>query len=242
MIENTISFKDITVILPVINEKISIDKTIHILLKNNYKDISEILFVISKEKTETASRIKCHYFHNLNKEKIKILYQKKKNLGGAMMDAFKIIKSSHCLMMSSDLETNPETVKKMIKISKINPNKIITATRWLKGKRFVGYGYIKTILNLLFQKIFSYVFKTNCTDLTFGFRIFPKKVIQSINWEMNDHSFLFETFIKPLKNNIEIIEVESNWKKRIEGKTNNKFSNYFKYFYIGFKVLALKKN
>jgi hypothetical protein len=59
---------------------------------------------------------------------------------------------------------------------------------------------------------------------------------------MNDHSFLFETFIKPLKNNIEIIEVESNWKKRIEGKTNNKFSNYFKYFYIGFKVLALKKN
>ena len=78
MIENTISFKDITVILPVINEKISIDKTIHILLKNNCKDISEILFVISKEKTETASRIKCHYFHNLNKEKIKILYQKKK--------------------------------------------------------------------------------------------------------------------------------------------------------------------
>jgi ubiquitin C-terminal hydrolase len=48
------------------NEKISIDKTIHILLKNNCKDISEILFVISKEKTETASRIKCHYFHNLN--------------------------------------------------------------------------------------------------------------------------------------------------------------------------------
>ena len=78
MLEKTISFKDITIILPVINEKISIDKTIHILLKNNHEDIREILFVISKEKTETPSRIKCNYFHNLKKEKIKILYQKKK--------------------------------------------------------------------------------------------------------------------------------------------------------------------
>ena len=49
-----------------------------------------------------------------------------------MQDAFKNVNTSHCLMMSSDLETNPYSVKKMIKYSKKNPDKIITASRWLK--------------------------------------------------------------------------------------------------------------
>ena len=53
---------------------------------------------------------------------------------------------------------------------------------------------------------------------------------------MLNHSFLFETIIKPIKIGTKVIEVESSWKKRIEGKTNNIFSNYFWYIYIGLKV------
>ena len=62
----------------------------------------------------------------------------------------------------------------------------------------------------------SFLFKVNCSDLTFGFRIFPTKIIQSINWEMLNHSFLFETIIKPIKLGTKVIEINSHWKKRIE--------------------------
>ena len=73
--------------------------------------------------------------------------------------------------------------------------------------------------------------------MTFGFRIFPTYIVKKIKWEMFNHSFLFETIIKPIKLGVKVIEIESSWKKRKEGKTNNVFANYFWYIYIGLRVL-----
>ena len=144
-------------------------------------------------------------------------------------------------MMSSDLETNPYSVKKMIKYSKKNPDKIITASRWLKKNQFKDYGILKVLANYIFQNTFSFLYGVKCTDMTFGFRIFPTYIVKKIKWEMFNHSFLFETIIKPIKLGIKVIEIESSWKKRKEGKTNNVFANYFWYIYIGLKVL-IKNN
>ena len=231
----------ITVILTVIDERISLIKTVDILMKENKKDITKICFILHKKKTKINSKYLCRKYTNQNKKLFSIIYQKKPYLGGAMQDAFAQIKTSHCLMMSSDLETNPHSVKKMIKILKQNPKKIITASRWLDNRQFSGYGWAKVISNYLFQKIFSLLYGVNCTDLTFGFRIFPTELIKVIKWEMLNHSFLFETIIKPIKLGTKIIEVKSDWTKRIEGYTNNVFTNYFWYIYIGIKVLFQKK-
>ncbi len=236
MKKNKNNFDKLTVILPVIDEKNSLIKTVEIILKNNKEKIGQIFFVLHKSKTKLSSKNICLKYKKKNKKIFKIIYQKKPLLGGAMQDAFKKITTSHCLMMSSDLETNPITVKKMIKKSIKNPSKIITASRWLNKRQFLGYGYVKVFANYIFQKFFSFLYQVNCTDLTFGFRIFPTKTIKDINWEMLNHSFLFETIIKPIKIGTKVIEVESSWKKRIEGKTNNIFSNYFWYIYIGLKV------
>lgn len=231
-----------TVILPVIDERLSLVETINILLKDNSKDISKILFILDKKKTKPNSKYLCRKYIAKNKNLFSIIYQKRKYLGGAMQDAFEKVNTSHCLMMSSDLETNPHTVKKMIKSSKLFPNNIITASRWLDENQFFGYGFLKVFMNYIFQKFFSFLFKVNCTDLTFGFRIFPTKIVQSINWEMLNHSFLFETIIKPIKLGTKIIEINSQWKKRVEGNTNNTFTNYYWYVFIGLKVLIQKKS
>ena len=228
----------ITIILPVIDEKKSLIKTINTLLKENSKDIAKIFLILHKKKTKKESKIICNNYRKKNKKIFNIIYQKKPYLGGAMQDAFEKVVTSHCLMMSSDLETNPYTVKKMIKSSKRFPEKLITASRWIDRNQFSGYGFFKVVSNYLFQKLFSYLYKVKCTDLTFGFRIFPTKVLKKINWEMNNHSFLFETIIKPIRLGTEVIEIKTDWKKRIEGNTNNTFSNYFWYIYIGIKVLV----
>ena len=237
MKKNPNNFKNITVILPIIDETFSINKTVSVLLKNNNSEIKKIAFILHKKKTKNSSKIICKRFVSKDKKKFKILYQKKKFLGGAMQDAFKNVNTSHCLMMSSDLETNPYSVKKMIKYSKKNPDKIITASRWLKKNQFKDYGILKVLANYIFQNTFSFLYGVKCTDMTFGFRIFPTYIVKKIKWEMFNHSFLFETIIKPIKLGIKVIEIESSWKKRKEGKTNNVFANYFWYIYIGLKVL-----
>ena len=237
MKKNLNNFKNITVILPIIDETFSINKTVSVLLKNNNSEIKKIVFMLHKKKTQNSSKIICEKFFLKDKKKFKILYQRKKFLGGAMQDAFKKVNTSHCLMMSSDLETDPYSVKKMIQCSKKNPNKIITASRWLKKNKFKDYGILKVVANYIFQNTFSFLYGVKCTDMTFGFRIFPTYIIRKIKWEMLNHSFLFETIIKPIKLGIKVIEIESSWRKRKEGKTNNVFVNYFWYIYIGIKVL-----
>lgn len=234
-------FQTLSIILPVIDEKISIDKTVKILIRENKKNINKIYFILHKKKTKSYSSYICRKFYYSNKRLFSILYQNKLFLGGAMQDAFEKINTSHCLMMSSDLETNPNTVKYMINYSKKNPKKIITASRWVGNVNFKGYGYLKILANFFFQKIFSKLYNLNCTDLTFGFRLFPTYIVKNIKWEMLNHSFLFETIIKPAKLGVEVLEVSSNWTKRIEGKTNNIFVNYFWYIYIGLKVFFMKK-
>ena len=231
-----------TIILPVIDEEKSLKKTIKIILSQNKKNIDRIKFVLNRKKTTLSAVKLCENITNNNKKIFEIIYQKKPNLGGAMIDAFNSkIKSSHTVMMSSDLETDPLLLKKMIKQSMLFPNSIITASRWTDKSIIHDYGILKKNLNFIFQKFFSILYRTNCNDLTYGYRIFPTKLIKKISWKMHNHSFLFETLIKPLKLNINVIQITSGWKKRIEGKSHNNIFNYFWYFYVGIKVMFMKR-
>ena len=232
----------VTIILPVINETKSLLKTVKLINKNNYKKkVSKILIVMSKKRTLQKSKNICVNLKKKNKKKFDYFFQSNNFLGGAMQDSFKKIKTSHCVIMSSDLETNPVTLKKMIKYSYENQLSIITASRWDKKKSFNDYGALKIFLNYLFQKFFSFLYNTKINDLTFGYRIFPTKLVKNISWEMKDHSFLFETIVKPLKMGAPIIQISSNWNKRTEGTTSNEMINYFKYIFIGLKVYFSSK-
>ena len=231
----------ITIILPVINETFSLIETIKLIEKNNFKKkIIKILIVMDKKKTLQKTKKICLNLTRKSKN-VECMYQAKPFLGGAMQDAFNVITTTHCVMMSSDLETNPNSLKEMVKASYNNKDSIITASRWIKNSAFKNYGTIKIILNFIFQKIFSILYRTKLNDLTFGYRIFPTKIIKKINWEMLDHSFLFETILKPLKMGINVIQISTNWVNRREGDSSNITTNYFKYFYIGFKIFLINK-
>ena len=235
-------FISLTVLLPIINETESLIKTINTIEAENPNKIKQYLLICHPSKTKVDSIKICNDFVNKDPQKYKVIYQKLPLLGGAIRDGFKHVFTSHCLMMSSDLETDPQSVNSMIKLISKSPQSIITATRWTRNNDFNNYGFIKKNLNYIFQKIFSFIYRTNLSDLTFGYRLFPTQIIKIINWEMYDHSFLFETIIKPLKMKINIIEVSSPWHKRIEGISSNMTLNYIKYFYIGFKTIFYNKD
>ena len=235
------SFVSLTVLLPIINETESLIKTINTIEAENVNKIEQYILICHPLKTKKDSIQICNDFMNTNPKKYKIIYQKKPLLGGAIRDGFEHVSTSHCLMMSSDLETDPKSVNNMIKLISESPQSIITATRWARNNNFNNYGFIKKNLNYIFQKLFSFIYNTNLSDLTFGYRLFPTQIIKIINWEMYDHSFLFETIIKPLKMKINIIEISSPWHKRIEGISSNTTLNYIKYFYIGFKTIFFYK-
>lgn len=227
----------IDIFLPVIDETFSIEKTISEIEKKSSKYTRKYLITISRTKTTSKSLKKINFLKKKYKNKIKVIYQKKPFLGGALMTAIKHIKSSHFVLMASDLETNPSFFYKLRKKSQKYENNIFVASRWIGKKNFKGYNLLKLFLNKIFQKFFSLIFNTSLTDLTFGYRIYPSKIIKNLNLIELKHPILFESIIIPIKLGVKVSEIKCSWKSRKEGKSHNPFLNNFLYVKAGIRIL-----
>lgn len=222
----------LTVLLPVIDEFDSLSKTINILESENQKDELKFILILHPRKTNKKSIELCKKYEKKSLKNFSILYQKNQLLGGAYIDGINISEGTHILIMSSDLETDPHLVNKMIKESKENRDKIICTSRWKLKNSFKNYGIIKTFLNKIFQSLIHILFNFNLTDYTYGFRIYPAKCLKNHNWKMRNHSFFLEIILLPLKKGYKTIELAAKWEKRVEGVSSNKFIYYLSYFRV----------
>ena len=228
-------FQSVSIILPVINETISLDRTVEIVMRDAGERVSEIIIVICNRTTREALEViksLVERFPGL----IVVHSQRLPFLGGALREAFELARSSHTALMASDLETNPDELAQMIAAAERHPEAIIQASRWREGGSFTGYAPLKLVLNRIFQSVFSTLYGVRLTDMTFGYRIYPTHIIQSIVWEEIRHPFLLECLVKPIRLGTPVKEVTSIWTARIEGESQNTFFRNFVYFRTGFKT------
>jgi glycosyltransferase involved in cell wall biosynthesis len=228
-------FTSATILLPVINETTSLTETVGTVREECGDDVREYLLIVCG-KTTPASIAICERYRDSEPEKFVVHHQKLPFIGGALREAFELARGSHVVMMASDLETEPSTVRRLIAEAKKAPEAIITTSRWIKGGGFEGYDKVKLVSNYIFQKMFSLLYGVQLTDMTYGFRIFPTKLLQSIVWEELRHPFFFETVIKPLRLGVEVREIPTPWKARVEGESQNSFFRNFSYFGPGFRT------
>ncbi len=224
----------VSVILPAIDETASLRKTVDLLLAENAPDLAEIL-IITCRKTSQATLAVCQDLVREHPPLIQIRTQKRAFLGGAIRDGFEWATGSHVLMMASDLETEPATVKDLIAAVRSGYD-IATATRWARSGGFRGYNPLKHLLNLAFQKGLGLLYGTSLSDLTYGFRIFKTEWVKKIEWEEQRHAFLLETILKPIRLGARVTEVPTIWRNRTEGISHNQLLQHFAYFRIGFKT------
>jgi len=235
-------YKNVSIVIAAINETYSFKETVMIIIDTCNKDDICQFFIVLCDRTTPECIKTAESIRDMNCGiPVEIYYQKKPFVGMAYREAFEHVKGSHVIMMSADLETPPNLVSQMIEKAKKNPNGIITASRWIKGGGFSGYFGIKLIANYIFQKIISFLFLTNCTDLTYGYRIFPTKLMQSINWEEEKHPFFLETALKPLRLGVKISEIPAFWEARTEGESQNSFFDNFLYFKTEMRIRFMKK-
>jgi glycosyltransferase involved in cell wall biosynthesis len=221
----------VSVLLPLMNEVESLNKTIDVIVENNPQQNFEFIIILSPKTDsraiENLERLKTKYSN------IKVILQVKPSLGGALIDGINSSTGSHVLMMATDLETNPSTVSMMISRSEENPDTIIATSRWAGvDSGFYGYHPLKKVLNLIFQRIFRFLYKSDLTDVTFGFRLYPRETLLEIEWQSHDFSFLLESLIAPLLQGAKVIEIPTIWSAREEGTSNNSWRYYKSYFLL----------
>lgn len=232
----------VSIVLPVINETISLRKTVETILRDVKRElIREFIIMVCQRTTPESMTVAAQLKSELG-EWVVVLQQKLPFLGGALRDAIDAAHGSHIIIMGSDLETNPDDVQLLIKEQQNAPSAIITTSRWIRGGEFHRYSPIKLVCNWIFQRFFSMLYWTRLTDMTFGFRIMPTALAQAIRWEEVRHSFNLENIVKPLRLGIPVAEIPTIWNPRIEGESQNPFFRNFEYFHIGFKARFANKN
>jgi len=234
-VPKTETFDSATIVLPVVNETYSLVETVDSILKTSKPDVRELLIVVC-EKTTRESMATIESLRARLGDLVVVHRQKLKFLGGAMREAFDLACGTHTIMMASDLETDPVLVPRLIAQARAHPDAIVTVTRWHSQGGFENYSGVKLVANWIFQKLFSVLYWTKLTDMTYAYRIFPTKLLQAIEWEELRHPLLFETVVKPLRLGTQVIEIPGVWRARTEGESQNTFARNFEYFRIGLRV------
>ena len=99
----------VSIIIPIINEIISLKKTLLIINKIPIKKEFIIIYsekLTNKKTLDEIKKIKKKY------KDLKLFKQKKPYVGGAIMTGIKKCTKQYIVIMASDLETNPYELKK----------------------------------------------------------------------------------------------------------------------------------
>jgi glycosyltransferase involved in cell wall biosynthesis len=243
MVDDLNKFTSVSIVIPALNETFLLRQTFEIILSTcNKTDIKEIVIVLCDRSTtdciKTAEQLKKDY----NSYPVKIYFQVKPFIGAAYQEVFDFSEGSHIIMAAADMDMDPYAISKFIEKSKVSPDSIILASRWIPGGNFHGYNKIKLVLNYIFQKMLNVIFFTTLTDMTYGFRLYPAKLMKSIVWEESKHPFFLETCLKPLKLGSKFIEVPAVWNVRTEGTSAISLWKCFKYIKTVFHIRFMKKS
>ncbi len=223
----------VSIILPVLNETWSLEKTITVLMDENSQSVAEIVLVVHPHKTTPASLAAIERVKRCWPAVVKVTVQEQPFIGGALKKGFAAVTAPLTLMMACDGETDPHLVKTMLSELFRSQVDMVTASRWRAGGGFSAYGWRKMALNYIFQKVFGLLYWTSLSDMTYAFRLVRTDVIKRIVWTGVNHEIFLETLLKPLLMGCSITEIPARWEARREGESQIRVHYFFKYVWLG---------
>jgi glycosyltransferase involved in cell wall biosynthesis len=160
----------------------------------------------------------------------------KPGIGWAYRELIPHMTGTHGLIISSDLETNPEDAAIMARAARETGADIVCASRWLRSGSFTGYDPFKLVLNYGYNLIFRTLYGIRIHDITFGYRLMKAEVLRGVNWEYGRHEFCAEMLLKPVRLGYSAAEVPTKWVKRPEGESKNTFLRNIRFASAAWKI------
>ena len=209
--------KKLTIIIPIYNEKNTIEKLLKKIHK--LKDIKKEIIAIDDASDDGSNDIL-----KKNKNRITKLIYHQKNLGkgAAIKSAQRFVKGSVVIIQDADLEYDPRDYYKLLYF--INRGfKVVYGSRVLGKNRYLLKNF-SSIIRILFNHILTILSNLlnnqELTDAHTCYKMFTSDVFRKINLEENGFSFCPEITTKIAVRKIKIKEVpiKYNGRNYNEGK------------------------
>jgi glycosyltransferase involved in cell wall biosynthesis len=221
----------LSIIIPVFNEKNTIEEVIKLVYNSFVFDYEKEVIVIDDGSFDGTAEI-------LEKLKNKygfILLKHFKNMGKgkAVYDGFKKAKGDLILIQDADLEYNPKEYQKLLK--EIENNDVVYGARdFSKNKGYFLYFLGNKFITFCFNLFFS----SNFSDVMTGYKVFKSNVLKNINLESKGFDFEIEITAKILKSGYKIKETKIDYYPR--GFKQGKKLKWFYGFICLWKIIKYK--
>ena len=196
--------KKLSIIIPVYNEKNTIEKVLDKITK--ITDVKKEIIVVDDFSDDGSYEIL-----KINKKKITKLIHHSRNLGkgAAIKSAKKFITGDIVIIQDADLEYDPNDYRKLL--TQIQKGyRVVYGSRVLKKNRYLSKNFssfIRILFNHVLTIISNLLNNQKLTDAHTCYKMFSSDVFMSIKLKENDFSFCPEITTKIAKKNIIIKEI-----------------------------------
>ena len=210
-------------IIPTYNESENIQALLSRLdevrkvLISSYK--IDILIVDDNSPDKTVDIAKSSQIQNLS-----VLSRvKKSGLGPAYLAGFNIgLKGDYqfFVQMDADLSHMPEQLENLLVVA--SSKSLVIGTRWMPGGSVVNWPFHRRFISKLGTKYASFVLNLRYKDLTSGYRVVPRQLLEIINLnsiETKGYGFQIEVALKAHDAGFEIKQVPITFLERENGRS-----------------------
>jgi glycosyltransferase involved in cell wall biosynthesis len=208
-----------SIVIPCHNEQDTIQNTVNELQKviSSISDCHLVLVDnLSTDATWEQLQALDKEFGNLSVHKSDL----RKGYGVAIKSGVAASKGTHIVFVMADGSEKPEDVRRFIEISKEHPDACIFGDRFSEPGLISGYPPFKRVLNRLVNAGLRVGFKTGSPDLTNGFKLYPRELIEKIDAQSNDFSITLELSLGAICAGADVMTLPSSWKGRTAGQSS----------------------
>lgn len=212
-------FESLTVFLMATNETDILEKTVHGVLDNcPDEDLGKIVVFLISEDCPSAHTVRRMIAEKVS-SKLEMRVQSSRSSYEAFAEIPTLCETSHFVIMASDGEMSPETLKDFIAIAKKKPYSIVCGAKWNKKSVVEGHMLHRKIGSRFLDIFAAAVFGVEATDLFSIFQIYPTQLYKDMNFRKPAH-FVCEFTLKPLRYGVEYIEIPTVYRHE-KGRKNN---------------------
>ena len=196
----------ISLIIPAKNEMESLEEVLSEIEDNPYVD-EKILIVDSIEDNSIpiAKKFNC-----------KIIIQKKRGYGSAIIEGFENAKNEFGCIFNADHSFDPKYFEQLIEISK--NYLFVFGTRYTKNATSDDDDVITLIGNKIFSFITRYFLRIKLSDILFTYVLCNVETFKKLNLKNNDFKLCIELPVKVKFNGFSYTELPMHERKRFGGK------------------------
>jgi glycosyltransferase involved in cell wall biosynthesis len=225
---------EISALVPVYSETDLLVETLSRLKASLGARLHEFLIIASPKSSQECLDL-CHDLARTDPLVRTYIQSERPGIGWAYRELIPRMTGTHGLVISSDLETNPDDASRMADAAAGGAD-MVCGSRWLPGGGFDGYDPFKLLLNYGYNLIFRTLYGIRIHDITFGYRLIKAEVLRKVRWEYGRHEFCAELLLKPVRLGCTAVEVPTRWIKRPEGESKNAFMRNFKFAAAAWKI------